>query len=95
LVTESTELQLAAIDEFIGEGLVREVLSTIKSGKEATAYLCRGTKKLGARYAVAKAYYGREHRNFGNDALYQEGRVVLSRTVRAALAAKSETGRRF
>lgn len=86
------EYELGPLDEFIEHGLISEVLSTIKSGKEATALLCRGTRKLGARFAVAKVYHERTKRNFGNDSVYQEGRVILKGQVKRAVERKTEFG---
>lgn len=84
-----------ALEEFLSFGLISEAISTIKSGKEATAYLCRGTKKLGARLAVAKVYHEQQRRNFANEAMYNEGQVILNGQVRRALAKKTEMGRAF
>lgn len=83
------------IDEFIDNGVVSEVLSTIKSGKEATAYLVRGTKKLGAKYAVAKVYHERNRRNVRDSSVYTQGRVILNGQVRRAIESKTEAGREF
>ncbi len=83
------------IDEFIDNGVVSEVLSTIKSGKEATAYLVRGTKKLGTRFAVAKVYHERNRRNVRDSSVYTQGRVIGNGQVRRAIEKKTETGREF
>ena len=87
--------ELPAVEEFLSEGLITEVLSIIKSGKEASAYLCRAHRSLGARFVVAKVYHERGRRNFANDAIYQEGRVILNGQVRRAVAKKTEIGRTF
>ena len=90
-----TELEAAvpAAEEFLSEGLITEVLAPLKSGKEATTYLCRAAPGLGPEYAVLKVYHERSHRNFVNDAVYQEGRVILNGQVRRATAKKTEFGR--
>lgn len=81
-----------ALDEFIAEGLVRTVLSTIKSGKEATAYLCRAGAALSAPFAVAKVYHERNRRNFANDGVYEVGKRLLDeRGGRAARAIGNKT----
>jgi RIO kinase 1 len=81
------------LDEFVSAGLVTGALSTIKSGKEATAYLCRGGRELGAQYAVAKLYHERSRRNFANDTIYEVGKRLLDeRGGRAARAIKNKTG---
>lgn len=96
-VSRSPELietaSLEAVDEFVAEGLITEVVSTIKSGKEATAYLCRGTRKLGAKYAVAKVYHDRTRRNFANDTAYEVGDRLLKGRVARAVANKTDAGR--
>ena len=75
----STSLAVpAAMEEFLDEGLVTEVLSVIKSGKEAAAYLCRGSRTLGHRYAVAKVYHDRTRRNFANDSVYAGGNSLMN-----------------
>ena len=83
------------IEEFLDQGVVSDVLSTIKSGKEATAYLVRGTKKLGARYAVAKVYHERNRRNVRDSSVYTQGRVIGNGQVRRAVEKKTATGREF
>jgi RIO kinase 1 len=86
----------AALDEFFSEGMLKEVLSVIKSGKEASAYLCRAHPSLGAKYAVAKVYHDRARRNFANDAVYADGRSIMAALpgqIGRALKNKSEFGR--
>ncbi len=81
------------LEEFFDFGLITDELSVIKSGKEATAYLCRGTRKLGTPFAVAKVYHERDHRNFKSASVYQEGRVILKGQVARAVQNHSEFGR--
>ena len=85
--------ELPAVEEFLSEGLITEVLSTIKSGKEAAAYLCRAGRELGPKYVVAKVYHERNQRNFNRDTIYQEGRVILNGQIARAVAKKTEMGR--
>jgi len=96
-VAQLEEAAPAALEEFFSEGLVREVLSVIKSGKEASAYLCRASPSLGVKYAVAKVYHERSRRNFANDAVYANGRSVLQALpgqYSRALENKSAFGRK-
>ena len=95
MATNSDTAELESLDEFIEEGYVSEVLTTIKRGKEATAYLCRGTKKLGHEFAVAKVYFDSERRNFHSAAAYTEGRVILEGQVRRAVENRSAAGKRM
>lgn len=82
-----------AVDEFVAEGLIHEVLTIIKSGKEATAFLCRADASLGADYVVAKVYHERSKRNFANSTVYEVGDRLLKGRVARAVANKSEVGR--
>ena len=88
-----SEAAEAALDEFVAEGIVTEILHVIKRGKEAGAYLCRVHEaRVGASLAVAKVYHERERRNFANDGVYHEGRVILNGQVRRAVAARTSLG---
>jgi RIO kinase 1 len=91
--TETLTALPGPLEEFYEFGLITDELDVIKSGKEATAYLVRGTKKLGAPYAVAKVYHDRSHRNFKSASVYQEGRVILKGQVERAVANHSEFGK--
>ena len=84
---------MAAIQEFLDEGLITAVLNTVKSGKEATVYRCRAHKSLGVKYAIAKVYHSHAHRGFQRAAPYEEGRVILNGQLRRAVAARTEFGR--
>src|SRR5260221_3061289 len=83
----------AALDSFFAQGLITEVLYTVKSGKEATVYCCQAHPSTGAKLLAAKVYRPRNNRSFKNDAVYQEGRVILEGHVRRAIENKSRFGR--
>lgn len=83
------------LEEFFDEGLVSEVVTVIESGKEATACLVRGTKKLGVGLAVAKVYHERNRRNFRDQSAYTAGRVILKGQVRRAVEKGTAAGREF
>jgi RIO kinase 1 len=83
----------AALDSFIADGLIREVLYTVKSGKEATVYCCEASPSTGLDLIAAKVYRSRNRRGFKNDAIYQEGRVILEGHVRRAVQNKTRFGR--
>ncbi len=82
-----------AVDEFIAEGLISDVISIIKSGKEATAFLCRADASLETDYVVAKVYHERDRRNFANANVYEVGDRILKGRVARAVANKSSVGR--
>lgn len=81
------------LEPFYQDGWITDVLHTVKSGKEATVYCCRGGARAEAELIAAKVYRPRAHRSFKNDAVYQEGRVILDRRLRRAVAKKTQTGR--
>src|SRR5438309_7575984 len=85
----------AALDFFYTEGLITEVLYTVKSGKEATVYCCQAHPSTGMELLAAKIYRPRNHRGFKNDAVYQEGRVITNGQIRRAVQKKSRFGRQM
>lgn len=84
--------EIPAIEPFLDEGLIVEVLNTLKSGKEAAAYLCRAHPSLGAKYAVAKVCHDRNRRNFANDDSYLAGRFFGSGQDTRAILGKTRVG---
>jgi RIO kinase 1 len=86
--------QLAALEAFVEQGLIEEVLGTIKSGKEATVYCCRGGPAHNGSLLAAKVYRSRKVRGFSNDAVYNEGRLRQAhRRETRAIVTKSRFGR--
>jgi RIO kinase 1 len=84
-----------AIEPFIDKGLISEVLTLLKSGKEATVYCCRGGHRLRGQLVAVKVYRPMEHRQFRNDAVYREGRVIVSGRVRRAVENGSAFGKQM
>lgn len=77
------------LDAALGEGWITDVVRAVKSGKEASVYLCRGSDRSGERLVAAKVY--RARRSFHNDSGYREGemrgwhrRQVVAATKRTA-----------
>ncbi|HET9551759.1 MAG TPA: RIO1 family regulatory kinase/ATPase, partial [Anaeromyxobacteraceae bacterium] len=69
-----------ALDPLLADGVIDEVLTRLKSGKEADLYLVRH----GDEVLAAKVYKERHARSFKNNAAYTEGRQVRNtRTQRA------------
>lgn len=85
--------QLEAVEEFADRGLIEGVLGVVKSGKEATVYLCDAPSAANGLLA-AKVYRSRDVRRFGDDAVYTAGRTrgMRGRDARAVLQ-KSRAGR--
>lgn len=94
MFTDELPAELAAIEEFLTEGVVTSVHSTLKSGKEAATYLCRAGGELKRhRLLVAKVYHDRTRRNFKNDAIYNDGRIILAPgQVKRAISSRTEFG---
>src|SRR5579864_5928088 len=69
-----------ALQPLIDEGVIDEVIRSLKSGKEATVYVVR----TGAQTRCTKVYRDMGQRSFQRRAQYQEGRKVRgSRQARA------------
>ena len=76
----------------MNERVITEVLNIIKSGKEASAFLCRAHPSLGPEYVVAKVYHEGKRRNFANAGMYEDGRIILDERAARAVAKKNELG---
>lgn len=92
ILTEQDPVQ-EALEQFFADGLITRILYTVKSGKEATVYCCQADASTGVEMLAAKVYRSRNNRGFKNDAIYQEGRLILDRHVRRAVQNKSRFGR--
>lgn len=71
------------------DGLIDEVVSQLKSGKEATVYLVRSSGVL----RCAKVYKDAHHRSFKQAASYREGRKVRNTRDARAMAKGSRFGK--
>jgi len=80
--------QMQALEACIDEGLIEEVHSVIKSGKEATVYLCERRGAHGDEFVAAKVYRTTDVRRFANDAVYRGGRMHGYEHTHAARAMK-------
>jgi RIO kinase 1 len=77
------------LEELHTRGLLVEVLWQLKSGKEATVYICEGNE---GQLVAAKLYVDSRVRGFKDDALYREGRHVSDARIKKAIDKRSETG---
>lgn len=73
-----TEWLLSSLRSFYDQELITDVLANVKGGKEASVYLCAGHPTTGKELLAAKVYRPRMFRNLRNDAMYKEGRAVLT-----------------
>ena len=71
------------------DGIIDEVVSRLKSGKEADIYLVRRAGEL----LAAKVYKDRQARSFKNNAAYKEGRNVRNSRTKRAMQKGSRFGR--
>jgi RIO kinase 1 len=80
----------AALQPLIDDGVIDEVIRSLKSGKEATVYLVRS----GAHTRCAKVYRDMRQRSFQKRARYQEGRKVRGSRQARAIAKSTRFGRK-
>ena len=80
----------AALQPLIDDGVIDEVIRSLKSGKEATVYLVRS----GAHTRCAKVYRDMAQRSFQKRARYQEGRKVRGSRQARAIAKSTRFGRK-
>jgi RIO kinase 1 len=84
----------SALESFLADGLITDIIGIVKSGKEATVYCCKGGPSSGLGLLAAKHYRQVEYRNFRNDAVYAPGRyAALSSRSKRALQNKTRHGR--
>lgn len=80
----------AALQPLIDDGVIDEVIRSLKSGKEATVYLVR----CGSQVRCAKVYRDLAQRSFQRRARYQEGRKVRGSRQARAMSKRTRFGRR-
>jgi len=78
------------LQPLIDDGVIDEVLRSLKSGKEATVYLVRS----GQHTRCAKVYRDMGQRSFQKRAVYQEGRSVRGSRQARAMGKSTSFGRR-
>jgi len=80
----------AALQPLIDDGVIDEVIRSLKSGKEATVYLVRS----GTEVRCAKVYRDMAQRSFQKRAQYQEGRKVRGSRQTRAISKSTRFGRK-
>jgi len=78
------------LQPLIDDGVIDEVLRSLKSGKEATVYLVRS----GEQIRCAKVYRDMAQRSFQKRAQYQEGRKVRGSREARAMGKSTRFGRK-
>ncbi len=82
---------VSAIEPFIEDGWISDVLYEVKSGKEATVFCCAGGPRSDFPLIAAKVYRPIESRQFRNDSMYIGGRVHMAREGRAKRAVQNKS----
>jgi RIO kinase 1 len=78
------------LQPLVEDGVIDEVVRSLKSGKEATVYLVRA----GGQLRCAKVYRDMGQRSFQKRAQYQEGRKVRGSRQARAMAKSTRYGRK-
>ena len=79
-----------ALQPLMDDGVIDEVVRSLKSGKEATVYVVR----TGAQLRCAKVYRDMGQRSFQKRAQYQEGRKVRGSRQARAMSKSTRYGRK-
>jgi RIO kinase 1 len=69
---------LSSLGSFYEQSLICDVLSHVKGGKEASVYCCKSGPAIEQELVAVKVYRPRQFRNLRNDAMYREGRAILT-----------------
>jgi RIO kinase 1 len=80
----------AGLQPLIDDGVIDEVIRSLKSGKEATVYVVRS----GTHIRCAKVYRDMGQRSFQKRAQYQEGRKVRGSRQERAMSKSTRFGRK-
>lgn len=80
----------SGLQPLIDDGVIDEVVRSLKSGKEATVYVVRS----GAQMRCAKVYRNMAQRSFQRRAQYQEGRKVRGSRQARAISKSTRFGRK-
>lgn len=67
-----------SLTAFFEQDLITDVEARVQGGKEANVYRCTAHPSLGVPWVAAKVYRPRKFRNLRNDAMYREGRRILT-----------------
>lgn len=67
-----------SLQPFYEQDQIVDVMAQVKGGKEANVYRCRAHPSMDTEWIAAKVYRPRQFRNLSNDAMYREGRHLLT-----------------
>jgi RIO kinase 1 len=81
-------------DHFLGEGFITDVIRIVRTGKEASVYLCRANRSTtGEDLLALKVYHPLDRRDFRDESIYRDGEWIKERRVRVALEKRTRFGR--
>src|SRR5687768_8500129 len=63
---------------FFEQRMITDVMNVVKGGKEASVYRCEADISTGVTWLAAKVYRPRMFRILSNDAIYKQGRQILT-----------------
>ncbi len=63
---------------FFEQRIITDVLAVVKGGKEASVYRCQADPSTGVDLLAAKVYRPQQFRSLSNDAMYRQGRAILT-----------------
>jgi RIO kinase 1 len=87
-------LHVETLEPAFDDGWITDVVRVVKSGKEATVYLCRGGERSGEDLVAAKLYRTSRNRMFRDSSAYEEGGMrAAGRRERLAAAKRTAFGR--
>jgi RIO kinase 1 len=95
-VNDASDHRQDAVQHFLDEGLLRGVVRIVKTGKEASVYLCRANASTtGEELLALKVYHPLDRRDFRDESLYRDGEWIKERRIRVALEKKTRFGRQL
>ena len=83
------------LNQFGGQGLIRDVSGVIGDGKEATVYACRAHESVGVEWLAAKVYRAQKFRAFSGSRGYAGERAVMGSRAKRAMRNDTKVGRRL
>ncbi len=86
-------INVDALDPFVDEGWISEIVYQSKSGKEATVYCCRAgvAAPHPGELLAAKVYRSLDKRSFRHAQIYQAGRVERAHNTRILRALRNNS----
>jgi RIO kinase 1 len=78
---------------FFEQRMITDVMNVVKGGKEASVYRCEGDISTGEKWLAAKVYRPRMFRILSNDAMYKQGRQILTEEGRVVKTNEHRTMR--